>query len=303
MNEYVAYFDGEWMPWNQVRVHPSDRGFRLGDAVFDVTRTFNGRAYDMEGHVKRLYQSLKHVRIDPGLDPAEITELTEEVITRNEQFRESIGDYQVWQFVTRGPGRWAHTAGPPTVCIKVEPVDFTKWASLYATGAHAVVTKTQNHPVTSLDPRVKHYSRLHFSLAELEAADVDPEAWPILMDAEGNVTESSGVNLFTVVDDTIRTPGRNILEGRARAATIELARALDIEVAEMDLQPYDLHAADEVFFTGSSPCVIPVTTCDGRPVGEGKPGPMAQRLLDAWSEEVGLDVVDQAVRFAQRRAA
>ncbi len=298
MAEYTTYFNGEWVPFSQVKIDPMDRGFLVGDVVFDVARTFNGKSFRMQEHIDRLYRSLKFVRIDAGLSPDEMLAISEEVITRNEHLRETVGDFTVTQFITRGPGRWAHQAGPPAVCVKVLPVVFERYARLYNDGAHGVITRTRSYPSESLDPKVKNYSRMNFNLAELEAADVDPEAWPILTDLDGNLTEGTGYNFFMVMDGVVRTPGdRSILQGVSRGMILDLVEQLDIPVVEEDLQPYDLYTADEVFFSGTSPCVLPVTRVDKRQISDGKPGPITQQLLSEWSEMVGVNIVEQAQRF------
>jgi branched-chain amino acid aminotransferase len=139
---------------------------------------------------------------------------------------------------------------------------------------------------------------MNFNLADLEAADVDPEAWPILTDADGSLTEGTGYNVFLVTDGVIRTPGdRNILQGVSRGMVFDLARQLNIPLVEEDLQPYDLYTADEAFFSGTSPCILPVSKVDQREIGDGRPGPIVQQLLSAWSETVGMDIVDQALQF------
>ena len=105
MVETVAYFNGEWVPQDEVRIQPFDRGFYVGDAVFDLTRTFDGRSFKMPEHVDRLYRSLKYARIDSGLTAEEMIEVSEEGIRRNEAARLSgAGDWHVWQAVTRGTG-------------------------------------------------------------------------------------------------------------------------------------------------------------------------------------------------------
>jgi branched-chain amino acid aminotransferase len=298
MAEYTAYFKGEWVPFSEVKIDPLDRGFMVGDVVFDVARTFNGKSFRMEEHIARLYRSLKFVRIEPGLSAQEMVDISEEVIRRNEDLRPEVGDFTVTQFVTRGPGSWTRSAGPPAVCVKVGAIDFGRFARLFEEGAHGVITRTRSYPVESLDPKVKNYSRMNFNLADLEAADVDPEAWPVLADTDGNLTEGTGYNVFLVTDGVIRTPGdRNILQGVSRGTVFDLAKQLNIPLVEEDLQPYDMYTADEVFFSGTSPCVLPVTKVDRRQVGDGRPGPVVRQLLAAWSESVGLDIVDQALRF------
>lgn len=224
--------------------------------------------------------------------------ISEEVIERNEHLREAVGDFTVTQFVTRGPGRWAREAGPPTVCVKVAPITFDRYAHLYDNGAHGAIARTRSYSSESLDPKVKHFSRMNFNLAELEAADVDPEAWPILADLDGNLTEGTGYNFFMITDGVLRTPGdRSILQGVSRGMVFDLAKQLEIPVVEEDLQPYDLYTADEVFFSSTSPCVLPVTQVDKRQINDGKPGPLTRQLLSEWSETVGLNIVEQAQRF------
>ena len=166
---------------------------------------------------------------------------------------------------------------------------------------HGVIAKTRSYSSESLDPKIKHYSRMNFNLAQIEAHDVDPDAQPIMLDLDGNLSEGTGYNVLMVTDGVIRSPtDRAILQGVSRGMVFDLARQLDIPVVEDDLQPYDLYTAEEAFFTTTSPCVQPVTKVDNRELGDGKPGPITQQLLAAWSEAVGLDIVDQALRFAKK---
>ena len=301
MEEYTAYFNGEWVPHSQLKIDANtDRGFRYADVVFDAGRTFNGKSFRMKEHIDRLYRSLKYVRIDPGLSPEEMLDISEEAIRRNEQFRSEAGDFTVAQFVTRGPGRggFIESAGPPTVCVKVDPADFGRYAPHYRDGTHAVITRTRSFSPDILDPKIKHFSRMSFNMAELEAADVDPGARAILTDADGNLTEGTGSNVFLVTGGVIRTPGdRSILQGVSRGMVIDLARQLNIRLVEEDLQPYDMYTAAEAFFTSTTSCIVPLTVVDRRPVGDGKPGDITQQLLSAWGESVGLDIVDQAMQF------
>ena len=300
MADYISYFNGDWMPLSQVRIDPMDRGFTTGESVFDAVRSFDGKSFRMKQHVDRLYRSLKYVRIDPGLSPDEMLEISEEAIVRNEHLRAEVGDFMIRQFVTRGVGGKAWDARQPTVGVRINAVDFKGYAHAYLEGMHGAITRTRSYSPESLDPKVKHYSRMNFALAELEANDVDPGAWPILTDQAGNLTEGSGFNVFLVTDGVVRTPcDRAILQGVSRGMVFDLAEQLGIPLVEEDLQPYDLYTSDEAFFTSTSPCVLPVTHVDRRQIGDGKPGPVAQQLLAAWSEAVGLDIVDQALRYAE----
>ncbi len=295
MGEYTAYFNGEWVPFGEVRINPTDRGFFVGDTIFEVVRTFNGKSFRMKEHIDRLYRSLSYTRIDPGMTAQEMIDLSEEAVERNMDMLGEAGDFNIHQFVTRGYGRRAWQARDAGVCIKIGPLDFQNYAGAYDVGLHGVITKTLSYAPEALDPKIKHYSRMNFNLAELEANDVDPGALPILRDERGSMTEGSGYNVFIVTDGMLRTSDdRSILQGVSRGMVFELARQLEIPVREEALQPYDMYTADEAFFTSTTWCLVPVTYVDKRPIGDGKPGPITNQLLAAWSERVGLDIIDQA---------
>ena len=301
MEEFTAYFNGEWVPRSQVKVDPDDRGFSRADVVFDGARTFNGKGFRLRQHVDRLYRSLKYVRIDPGLSPEEMLDVHEEAIRRNEHLRAEVGDFAIRPFVTRGHGYMSQSSGPPTVCVTVAPVDVGRFAPMFKVGVHGVIPRTRSYPPESLDSKIKHYSRMNFNLAELEAADVDPEAWPILLDVDGNLTEGTTNNVFLITDGVIRSPqDRTTLQGVSRGMVFDLAHQLNIPIVEEDLQPYDLYNSDEAFFSRTGPCILPVTKVDNRVVADGKPGPITQQLLAAWSEMIGVDIVGQAEELANR---
>lgn len=297
-NAYTAYFNGEWMPYGDVRISPDDRGFVVADVVFDIARTFGGEPFVLERHIDRLYRSLKYMRIDPGLDPDRMTAVCHEAVERNLPRLDEAGDFTIHPFVTRGVGHGIGDVGEPTVCVSVKPVAFDTFARYYVEGAHGVIARTRSYSSDTMDPKVKHHSRANFVLAELEANDVDPGSSPILLDQDGNLTEGIGYNVFLVKDGALKTPtDRSILQGISRSVVFDVAERLDIPVVEEDLQPYDIYTADEVFFSRTSPRIVPVGMVDRRPVGESVPGPVTQRLLAAHSEMVDVDIVGQALHY------
>ena len=293
MASYQAYFNGEWMPEGEVTISPSDRGFTVGDLVFEVERTFNGVPFRLKEHIERLYRSLTYVRMDAGLIADEMTSITEEAVERAKADHPEVTDFWMRQIVTRG---MVDLFDPPDPTVLVQVGEQGFWyADLYDTGMHGVISKTRAYSPQALDPKIKHYSRMNFVLAHQEAHDVEPGAWPILLDDRGFLAEGNGQNVFVVTDGVIRTPtDYAALQGVSRGMAIDLTRQLDIPLVEEDLQPYDLYTADEAFWTTTSMCVMPMTQVDRRPIGDGKPGPMSQRLLAAWSEAVGIDIVGQA---------
>ena len=307
MDEMVSYFNGEWVPQSQVMIHPYDRGFTMGDVVFDVERTFDGKIFKLREHIERLQRSLRYYRIDPGLSMDEMEAISEEAVRRNEHLRHLCGDFAIRQTVTRGRPPSATQGSTsddmsPTVIISVDPIVWSH-AGQYETGATAVFPAARSYSSAALDPKVKHYSRGNFVQAQLQAADVDPVAYPVLLDQNGNITEGIGSNFFAVTDGVIRTPNDSaILQGISRMTAIDLARQLNIPVVEEDLQPYDAYSADEAFLTNSFFQLLPLAGIDKRRVGDEVPGPVSKQLLAAWSELVGVDIVGQALEQARRQA-
>jgi len=141
---------------------------------------------------------------------------------------------------------------------------------------------------------MKYRSRMHYYLADKEAQLVDGSAIALLLDLDGNVTETSGANFLIVERGAIVSPTlRNTLPGISRATVIELASKLGIPFVERDLQVYSVINADEAFLASTPYCLMPVTRINGVPIGDGRPGPVVRRLLDAWNELVGLDIYAQ----------
>ena len=301
--EYQIWLNGEYVPRSEAKIGMMDRGFRLGDVVFDTSRTFNGRIFRLRDHIDRLYRSLKYVRIDPGMTTDEMAALTEQVVERNESARRPGDDYMITQIVTRGELRPASGGADSTVAIWIDPIDFRRYSPLFREGAHVVIPKTRAYSSMQVDPKIKHYNRLNFVLAELEVTDVDPEAFPLLLDTDGNVSESSGANFCIVSDGVLITPGDDAtLQGVSRATLLELAGQLEIPTSVEPIQPYDVYNSDEAMLCTTPYCLLPVGRADHRQIGEEVPGPVTRRLLAAWSEMVGLDIVDQADSMAAASA-
>jgi len=298
-DDFIAYFCGDWIPMEECKVAMDDRGLRMGDAVFEVERTFNFEPFDLEGHLDRLFRSLKVVRIDPGLTRDELGGICYEAISRNKHLIPQGGDMNVRQFITRGRAATINDKVSPTVYVAAYPMGTKSYAHLYDEGAHVVFTRTRSYHPDSLDPKVKHTSRMNFVLAELEASDVDQAAWPVLLDLDGNISEGTGFNFWVVTDGVIRTAGdRALLQGISRNNILSMAEDLGIPVVQDDIQLYDAYTADEAFVSGTSNCLIPVSKLDNRPLEGEVPGPVVKRLLAAWSEKVGVDIVGQARRMA-----
>jgi len=297
-NERVTWFNGKIVRESEVLIPFRDQGFLRGDAVFDMTRSFNGRAFRIEEHVTRLYRSLKYLDIDPGLSPAEMTSISEEVLARNRHLLGPGEDYWLAQRISRGVGRvpgdnWNHYG--PNVIIECVPLPLRERAKHFRDGIDVVTPSLRRTPPDALSPRAKMHQYLNLVLADREVKAQSPDAWAVLLDVNGNLAEGQGSNIFLVRDGALTTPReRYVLPGISRQATIDLARQLLIPFEEKDLDLYDAYTADECFLTSTSLCICGVRSLNGRTFGAGRvPGPVTERLIDAYKEMVGCDFVAQ----------
>lgn len=293
MSEPIVYVNGHLVPASQATVSVFDRGFRMGDGVFDTARTFGHRPYKLPEHLERLYRSLHYIQVDPGMSMEDMEARTLQVVEHNVAFLQPHDDVWITQVVSRGPLR---TSGAPTVVILTEPLPFATFARYHKVGISLVTPGIRHTPAQSVEPRAKTVSRMNLVLAEMEAQQRDAEAWALLLDLNGNITEYTSGNFFMVRKGGLWTPfERNALGGIARETVFELAADLGIPCREADLTPYDVYNADEAFITSTSKCILPVGRLNGIRVGKHVPGPLTQRLLETWSARVEVDIVEQAL--------
>ena len=295
-SENVVFFNGEILPEQDVGISIRDRGFIYGDAVFDATRTFNGRTFRLREHVHRLYNSLSYLRIDPGISPAEMESRSLEVVNHNFPLLPPNQDLWVMQRISRGVESSEPGAGlRPTVLIETHAIPFARRASLYRDGISVAIPSVPRIPPRFLSPRAKTHNYLNLVMGELEVQDSDPNAWAVLLDEAGNLTEGRGSNIFLVKDGVVATPrGQFVLEGITRGVVLELAAGVGLPVAEKDLDLFDAYTADEAFLTSTSLCICPIAKINGAGVGDGSvPGPVTRQLMDAFSDLAGMDYVEQ----------
>lgn len=299
--ERIAYFNGRFVPESQVLIPFRDRGFKYGDAVFDTTRTFGHRVFKLREHVERLYRSLRYLRIDPGLPPDRMVEITEEVLGRNLPLLEPDDDYWVTQRVSRGLDAadravWGREGA--TVIVECVPLPLRQRAALFRDGIRVVVPSVRRTPPDALSPRTKTHNYLNMIAGDLEVKAQDPQAWAVLLDTSGNLAEGLGSNVFLVKDGALYTPrAQFVLAGISRDTVIALAREAGIAVAEQDLDLFDAYTADEAFLTSTSLCICPIQSVNGARIGAGNvPGPVTRLLTDAYRRFVDHDFVGQYLK-------
>lgn len=304
MNEPLAYWNGRFAPFSQVCVPPYDAGFVQGTTVGEQLRTFGGRLFRLDEHLRRLARSLDVVGVQPAVSLGTLAEIGRSLARHNHAMLADGDDLGLSIVVT--PGVYSAFScgvrGGPTVIVTTYPVAFDLFASAFGTGQSLVVTDVRQVPTDCWPAELKCRSRMHYYLADREARRREPGARALLLDHEGFVTEASTANLVAYFRGAglVSPPKERILPGISVATLAELAGQVGIPFGERALRVEDVAAADELFLTSTSPCLIPCTRLNGRPIGDGRPGPVFARLLAAWSDRVGLDIAAQATKFATR---
>lgn len=305
MPESLVYLNGQMIPASQAGLAIFDMGVVLGATVTEMTRTFRHQPFRLEDHLERLFRSLRYVRFKVEISRDELAAASRKLVEHNAALLPEGAELGLVHFVTAGEvamyaatsGRAARTSA--TVCAHTFPLAWEMWAKKMREGTHLVTPSIRHVPPQCFDPKMKYRSRMHYYLADQEAQLVDPNASALLLDLEGNVTETSGANFLMVEGGKIVSPTlRNTLPGISRKTVIELAAQLGIEFIERDFQVYNVVNADEAFLASTPFCVLPVTKINGLAIGDGKPGPIFHKLIAAWSQKVGVDIVEQIVSGA-----
>ena len=296
-NERVAYHNGEIKPESRVLVSFRDRGFTLGEAVFDTARTVRHKPFKLEEHIDRLFRSMRYLQIDAGLGPDEFVSISHDVLERNLHLIAPDEDYWLFQRVSPGirDPFFGEEAGEPTVIVECTPLPLKARAPLFRDGVRVRIPATRRTPPDAMSPRAKTHNYINLQLADREVRAQDPDAWAILLDHDGNIAEGLGSNIFFVRDGELLTPrARFVLPGISRETVIDLAGEEGIAVREADLDLYDAFTCDECFLTSTSLCMVPVSSVNGRPVGDGAvPGPVTARLVEAYKRLLDFDFVAQ----------
>ncbi len=295
MTSPLAYLNGHFLPQHEARLPLHDAGFVFGATVTDLCRTFAHRPYRLADHLARFRQSCDLALIPQPLPDDELIALADRLLANNAALVPPEQDLALVFFATPGPVGYylgepgGPGDGPPTLGIHTFPLPFARYRALFEHGARLVVPPVRP---SSLDPRIKQRSRLHWWLADRHGRNIQPGASALLLDESGHVTETAAANFLAVLDGAVCSPPRStILNGVSLLVVEELCQGLDIPFVERPLTLDDCRGASEALLTCTSYCVAGASSLDGQPVPW--PGPVLRSLLDAWSERVGLDVVRQ----------
>jgi branched-chain amino acid aminotransferase len=303
MEDGLCYVNGSFVRASEAKISIFDRGFTSGEGVYDVTRSFGHKLFKLDAHIARLYRSLKYTRIDCGIPIEEMTRLSTDVFERNKHLLAPDDDCALWQVVIRGSDRF--TKGRPmtaSVTVFCLPIAYHSFAREYVDGCVLVTPSTRRIPPQSLEAKAKITNKMNHTVAAFEAKQVNPRATPLMLDLDGNISETHLGNFFFVSGGKLCTStDRTVLGGVTRSTLFALADEMGIPVVEADFTPYDVYCADEAFTASTSPSIVPVKSLNGTTIGTSIPGPVTLKLMRAWEEMVGIDFVSQALGHIEDR--
>ncbi len=283
----IAYVNGRYAPQRQASVNVEDRGYQFADGIYEVVHLHRGRFIDADRHMARLERSLGEVRIAMPMASAALLQVLTEVARRNR-----VQDGLLYMQVTRGVARRDHAfpagATPPAVVVTVRrippyPADVDGWT------ASAITYPDQRWARCD----IKSTGLLPNVLAR-QAARERGAVEAILIDAAGMVTEGAATSAWIVdAEGQLRTRhlDQGILPGCTRGALLAVMQDAGVAFAERAFSETELRAAQELFITSATSFVKPITTLDGKPVGDGRAGPVARRLFALFAQHVG-DMAD-----------
>jgi branched-chain amino acid aminotransferase len=291
----LAFLNGRFVPYEEARLPLHDAGFVFGATVTDLCRTFHHRLFRLADHVARFRQSCELARIPQPISDQQIARLAEELVAKNSAQLRPEEDLALVMFATPGPiGYYAGrkddpSDNSPTFGMHTFLLPLSRYAPLFRQGAHLVVPATCQVPLSSLDPRIKHRSRLHWWIARREAQQVEEGAWALLLDANGWVAETAAANFLIVKNGVVWTPPRSSILGGISLVTVEeFCQKMGISLEERQISVEDCLAADEAMLTGTSFCLAGVSQINGAAIPWT--GKVFERLLEAWNQRVGLDI-------------
>jgi branched-subunit amino acid aminotransferase/4-amino-4-deoxychorismate lyase len=273
----VVFLNGKFLSEADAVVPISDRGFLLGDGLFETTRVAQGRPFRLAQHLERLLRGAEFFKIQLPNTPKEILKFAAELIEKN-----GLSEAVLRVTLTRGPGARGYSAkgaGQPTLALTLHPLppptpdEPLQWS---------LITSSYRVPAGDALASFKTTSKMLHVLARMEAeAQGADEA--LLLNTNGEVAEAAGGNLFWVYHDKICTvpTGRGVLPGITRAVALEICQALGLETNKRVIKPEMVRNAEGVFVTQSALGIVPVVAFDGLPVA---PSPLVDQIVTAYND-------------------
>jgi branched-chain amino acid aminotransferase len=278
----TVYIDGEYFDEQSAKISVLDHGLLYGDGIFEGIRIYNGKVFKLDEHLERLYLGARAIGLTIPLDFGTLKSAVEGTVAK-----EGEENGYIRLVITRGKGTLGidpHKCEKASVIIIVSKIQLYP-EEFYAKGISVITASIRKSPATNIDSRIKSLNYLLNIMAKTEANEAGCQE-ALILNTEGYVAECSADNIFYITKGKVITPSTlfGALGGITRGTVLDLAANLNIEAEEKAVTCFDLYTADECFLTGTGAEIVPVIKIDGRPIDNGKPGPMTLRLREEFKK-------------------
>lgn len=294
-NELV-YLNGSFVPREEAKISLFDRGLLLGDGLFETMRAYHGQVFRFDRHFERLRRSIEFLKIPFSSSKEAVRGALDQLLEAN-QLQDAYIRLMVW----RGEGGGLDPETCSSAKLAIIARSFSPYSSeLYEYGMKGAIVSIRQNEGSPLS-RMKSLSFLPNIVAKMEAKAKGADEG-ILLNTKGSVAEGTVSNLFLVLKGQLLTPSleSGVLLGITREAVLELAKGEGINAIEREIAISELMSSEEVFLTNTLMEVMPMTSIDGLPIGDGRPGPITKRLANAYQELVAKET--RSVRASSTRA-
>ncbi len=275
----IVYVNGRQVRKSQAVISIYDSGFCHGDGAYEGIRLYDGKVFRLEAHIRRLYEALTLLDIDPGIDQSDMAKIVLDTFRANELETDLHMRLQVTRGIKRMTGMNPKlNLGPASIVAFVDhkPPIFDK------AGITLITSTLRRASPNVIDAKIHHTNQLNQILANIEANRQGADE-AIMLDDRGFVAETNSTTMFCVKDGVLMTPHPTfIVVGITRGILLEMAREEGWGPREADLSVYDFVTADEAFICGTVGELVPIRAIDGRPVAGAVPGPITARLMERY---------------------
>jgi branched-subunit amino acid aminotransferase/4-amino-4-deoxychorismate lyase len=277
----IAYIEEEFVKPGEARIPLLDEGFTHSDLTYDVTTLWDGRFFRLDDHLKRITESCDKMRLKCPIPLTKVKSILTQMAVKS-----GIRDGFVELIVTRGlvgvRGSKPEDLWKNNLYLLILPYIWVMQPDEQHTGGSAVIARTvRRTPPGAFDPTIKNLQWGDLTRGLFEAMDRGA-SYPFLTDGDTNLTEGSGFNVFLVKDGVLYTPDRGVLRGITRQSVMDVARACKIEVRLQVVPIEEVYHCDELFMSTTAGGIMPITLLDGKPVNDGKVGPITKKIWDGY---------------------
>jgi len=283
--EILVYIDGKYYPKSEAKVSVFDHGLLYGDGVFEGIRSYSGVVFKLKEHIDRLYSSARAIMLKIPLTKEEMIEAVIETLRKN-----NLKDSYIRLLVTRGVGDLGldpRKCPKPSVIIITVPLLQLYDEEKRRRGMSMIVSWVRRDRVDATTHEIKSLNYLNSILAKIEANNAGADE-ALFLDGRGFLSEATGENIFIVKDGKLITPPASSgpLPGITAGVVKKIAEKMGYSVVERDITITELYNAEEAFLTGTAAEIMPIREVNKRKIGEGKIGPVTEKLLEEFNKIV-----------------